>query len=143
MTRASAFAHFYFFHHELARLRSSHVSLVEGHTMFGFKPRLGSIRLFFCFFIIDLWLLSFSRLGLAFWQSDRVSQADGWLHLLLQGIRVDVSTLCWLFGVPMALSLLLGADNRFGKTWLWFMRGLLVASTLLLLFLELSTLSIY
>ena len=107
--------------------------------MFGFKPRLGSIRLFFCFFIIDLWLLSFSRLGLAFWQSDRVSQADGWLHLLLQGIRVDVSTLCWLFGVPMVLSLLLGADNRFGKTWLWFMRGLLVASTLLLLFLELST----
>ncbi len=107
--------------------------------MFGFKPRLGSIRLFIGFFIIDLWLLSVSRLGLAFWQSDRVSQADGWLHLLLQGMRVDVSTLCWLFGVPMVFSLLLGADNRLGKAWLRFMRGLLVASTLLLLFLELST----
>ena len=107
--------------------------------MFGFKVRLGSIKLFTCFFIIDLWMLSLGRLGLALWQDERVSQADGWMHLLLQGLRVDVSTLCWLLGVPMVLSLLLGGENRLGKVWLWGMRGLLVASTLLLLFMELST----
>ena len=107
--------------------------------MFGFTLRSGSIRLFSCFFIINLWMLSISRMGLALWQGERVSQADGWMHLLLQGMRVDVSTLCWLFGVPMVLSLLLESDNRFGKAWLWLMRGLLVAGTLLILFLELST----
>lgn len=107
--------------------------------MFGFKFRPGSLILFAGFFILDLWLLTLSRLGLALWHGERVSQADGWLHLLLQGMRVDVSTLCWLLGIPMGLSLLLGADNRLGKAWLWSMRGLLVASSLLLLFLELST----
>ena len=107
--------------------------------MFGFKFRLGSVKLFTCFFIINLWMLSISRLGLALWQEERVSQADNWIHLLLQGMRVDVSTLCWLFGVPMVLSLLLGGDNRLGKIWLWLMRGVLVSGTLLLLFLELST----
>lgn len=76
---------------------------------------------------------------MALWHGERVGQADGWLHLLLQGMRVDVSTLCWLLGIPMGLSLLVGADNRLGKAWLWGMRGLLVASSLLLLFLELST----
>ncbi len=107
--------------------------------MFGCKLRLGLVRLFASFLLFDLLLLSLSRLGLALWQQERVQQADGWGHLLLQGFRIDVSTLCWLFGVPMVFSMLLGAPNRAGRCWLWAMRGLLVAGTLLLLFLELST----
>ena len=107
--------------------------------MFGCKFRLGLVRLFAYFLLFDLLLLSLSRIGLALWQQERVQQANGWGHLLLQGLRVDVSTLCWLFGVPMMFSLLLGASNRAGRCWLWVMRGFLVVGTLLLLFLELST----
>ncbi|MBP8221365.1 MAG: hypothetical protein KAX58_07980, partial [Aeromonadaceae bacterium] len=67
--------------------------------------------MFAYFLLFDLLLLSLSRIGLALWQYERVQQANGWGHLLLQGLRVDVSTLCWLFGVPMMFSLLLGASN--------------------------------
>jgi phosphoglycerol transferase MdoB-like AlkP superfamily enzyme len=80
-------------------------------------------------------LLGGSRLGLALWQADQVSQARGWATVLVQGLRVDVATLCLLYGVPAVLLLLLPANR-------WLQRA--VASWLalcmaLLLLLELAT----
>ena len=57
--------------------------------------------------------LSLSRLGLALWQGDRVAAVDGWWPILLQGVRIDLSTLCYLLFLPAAISLCLS-----GPTWL-------------------------
>jgi phosphoglycerol transferase MdoB-like AlkP superfamily enzyme len=103
------------------------------------KQRLGPLWPFFCFLVLNLALLSFSRLGLALWQGDRVTSADGWGPVLLQGLRVDVSTLCWLFGVPAVFTLLLAGKHGPGRAWMWLMRLWLTAGTGLLLLLELAT----
>lgn len=103
------------------------------------KQRLGPLWPFFCFLLLDLALLSLSRLGLAWWQAQRVIGADGWGPVLLQGLRVDVSTLCWLFGVPAVFTLLLAGKHGPGRVWMGLMRLWLTAGTGLLLLLELAT----
>lgn len=103
------------------------------------KERLGPLWPFFCFFLLNLALLSLSRLGLAVWQAGRVTGAQGWEHLLLQGFRVDLSSLCWLFGVPAVLTALLAGPGPLGSGWLWLIRLWLSAGTGLLLLLELAT----
>ncbi len=57
------------------------------------KRLLGPVYPIFIFFIINLVILSLSRLGLSLWQSERVAAVDGWLPLFLQGVRIDVSSL--------------------------------------------------
>lgn len=99
----------------------------------------GPLWPFFCFFWLNLALLSASRLGLSAWQAGRVNEAQGWGHLLLQGLRVDLSTLCWLFGVPAVLTALFAGPGAPGRAWLWLMRLWLAAGTGLLLLLELAT----
>lgn len=87
------------------------------------------------FFIGGLLLLSAARLGLALWQYDAVSQADGWEAVMLQGVRVDVATLCLMFGLPAAVLLLLPASRPVRMiVSLW-----LAACLSALLFLELAT----
>ena len=63
------------------------------------------------FFLAGLVLLGLSRLGLALWYFDAVTQAGGWAPVLLQGLRVDVATLCLLYG-PVAAALLLAPSQR-------------------------------
>ncbi|MDX1267091.1 MAG: LTA synthase family protein, partial [Oceanisphaera sp.] len=103
------------------------------------KRALGPAWPFVCFLLLNLLLLSLSRLGLAVWQVERVTDTGGWAHLLLQGLRVDVSTLSWLFGVPMMFTMLLAHGHALGRGWLLLMRVWLVAGSLLLLFMELAT----
>ena len=47
------------------------------------------------------------RLALGLWQLERVDAVAGWQEMLLQGLRVDFATLCWLWGVPAVFTLLL------------------------------------
>lgn len=87
------------------------------------------------FFVAGLVLLSASRLGLAVWKFDQVTQAQGWTAVLLQGIRVDVATMCLLFGLPAVLVLLAPAYRPVHiAVSLW-----LSACMALLLQLELAT----
>ena len=87
------------------------------------------------FFLVGLVLLSASRLCLALWQFDQVTQVQGWAPVLLQGARVDVATLCLLFGPPAALLLLL-PGHRFVHLLVAAWLALCLA---LLLQLELAT----
>ena len=103
------------------------------------KHHLGPAWPFICFILLNLLLLTLSRLGLAAWHFERVTDTAGWGHLLLQGLRVDVSTMGWLFGVPMVFTMLLADGHALGRAWLRLMRLWLVAGSLLLLFMELST----
>ena len=62
-------------------------------------------------FVAGLVILSVARIGLALWKFDDVTQANGWASVLLQGLRVDVATLCLLLG-PLAIALLLLPARR-------------------------------
>jgi phosphoglycerol transferase MdoB-like AlkP superfamily enzyme len=61
--------------------------------------------------VLALSWLGLTRFGLALWYGERVQASDGWQPLLLQGLRVDIATLCWLWG-PLGLLLLLGHGRQ-------------------------------
>ena len=103
------------------------------------KRWLGPFWPFACFSLFALCLLGFSRLGLALWQADRVSAVDGWGTILLQGLRVDFATLCWVWGIPAMFTMLLAGPHGAGRVWLSLMRVWLTLSLWLMVFLEIST----
>ena len=86
-----------------------------------------------CALLLLGWL-SACRLGLAVWQHDAVAAADGWLPVLLQGVRVDVATVCLLLGIPAAVVVLLPSRSvqRMVAVWLTLVITVVV-------FLELAT----
>lgn len=88
---------------------------------------------------LSLLMLTFSRLGLMAWYHQAVSTEHGWLIMLLQGLRVDIATVCWLFGIPMALTVLLGSQRGLGRVWLMLMRVWLTIAPLVLVFMEVAT----
>ncbi|MGF1724931.1 LTA synthase family protein [Photobacterium nomapromontoriensis] len=94
---------------------------------------------FWVFGLTTLSLLMVSRLSLAFWLSDRVTKADGWMTIILQGLRVDISTLCWLFILPALLACVLPQSGMVGKIWRTVLRVWLVGSLWLMVYMELAT----
>lgn len=59
----------------------------------------GPFRAIFIFSLFVIFITTLSRIALGLWQADRVAAVDGWSHLLMQGLRVDIATLCWLWGI--------------------------------------------
>lgn len=102
------------------------------------KPRSVLFPILF-FVVINLILLSLSRLGLGLWQAERVNAVDGWTQLMLQGVRIDVSALCWLFGLPALFSVLLLNVKGADKIWRVILRIWLTASSVFILFMEVAT----
>ncbi|HGO5854486.1 TPA: LTA synthase family protein [Mannheimia haemolytica] len=88
---------------------------------------------------INLLILSLTRIGFGVWQSERVSAVDGWIPLILQGIRIDISALCWLFGLPALLSVLLFHPNKVGTVWRVILRVWLTLGSTFILFMEAAT----
>ena len=93
----------------------------------------------FIFFLVNLVVLSISRFALALWQMDRVNEVHGWMPLFIQGLRIDVSSLCWLFTIPVILAYFFAGNNAFGRVIQWVIRLYLVASSIFIVFMELST----
>lgn len=92
------------------------------------------------FFIgLNLVIFSLSRLGLALWQAERVTAVNGWLPLFTQGLRIDISALSWLLGVPALLTTLLFYNNLLGKIWRVVLRLWLTISSVFILFMEVAT----
>lgn len=92
------------------------------------------------FFVgINLLILSLSRLGLSLWQAERVSAVDGWLPLFLQGIRIDISALCWLFGIPALFTVLFLNNNTLGNVWRVILRIWLTVGSVFILFMKAAT----
>ncbi|WP_201788251.1 LTA synthase family protein [Basilea psittacipulmonis] len=80
------------------------------------------------------------RLGLSIWQAERVNQVQGWTNLIIQGWRIDIVSMCYLYGVPALLSVLLFYPNRLiGKVWRYILSLWLTISSVFILFMEVST----
>ncbi len=103
------------------------------------KQRLGPFRPFAVFCALALGSLTLSRIALGIWQLERVDAVAGWQEMLLQGIRVDFATICWLWGVPAMFTLLLAGPHTIGRGWMQLMRVWLTVGLWLMLFLEIST----
>lgn len=103
------------------------------------KQRLGNIYPIFIFFITNLILLSFSRLLLGLWQQERVEAVNGWLPMLLQGVRIDISSLCWLFSPLVIIAIFFGGNNGVGKVANFIVRLGLTAFSTFILFMEFTT----
>ena len=91
------------------------------------------------FFLIGLLVLGASRAGLSLWRHAEVAEVGGWGRVFVQGLRVDVATLCLLL-VPPALVLLLAPAQGAPARWIrWAMAAWLTTAIALLVFLELAT----
>ena len=87
------------------------------------------------FVLINLLIFTLSRLGLSLWQADRVSAVNGWTELFLQGLRIDIVALCYLFGVPALFSVLFHPS----RLWTKILRVWLTAGSVFILFMEIAT----
>lgn len=103
------------------------------------KRLFGPVYPIFIFFIINLVVLSLSRLGLSLWQQERVNAVSGWTELFLQGIRIDISSLCWAFSVAIVLACFGSGQNAFGRFIQFLIRCWLTAISTFLVFMEFAT----
>ena len=100
---------------------------------------LGPFRSILTFCFISLLFLTLSRIGLGIWQAERVAAVDGWSHLLIQGLRVDFASLCWLWGVAALGTAIFSGDHILGRIWKSILRIWLTLGLWLIVFLEIST----
>ena len=98
-----------------------------------------SFKAIIIFALIILAVTTVSRLGLSLWQLERVNDAQGWSHIILQGLRVDFATLCWLLGIAGLGTALLSGKHAIGKLWTVLLRIWLTLGLWLIVFLEIST----
>ncbi|WP_298776191.1 LTA synthase family protein [uncultured Shewanella sp.] len=103
------------------------------------KFNLGPLRPILVFCVIALIIMMISRLGLGLWQADRVTAAGGWSDLLIQGLRVDIATLCWLWGVAALGTAIFSGPHLIGRLWQVILRSWLTIGLWLIVFLEAST----
>lgn len=106
--------------------------MTRSHTLGPFRPII-------IFAAISLVIIMLSRLGLAIWQFERVDVAAGWSHLLLQGLRVDFATMCWLWGAAALGTAIFSGEHLIGQIWNKILRVWLTLGLLTLVFLEIST----
>ncbi|MGL4515542.1 MAG: LTA synthase family protein [Shewanella sp.] len=108
-------------------------------SIFRRPPAYGPFRAIIIFCLLILLIATASRIGLGLWQGERVAAVDGWPHLLLQGLRVDIATLCWLFGIATLGTALFSGDHFVGRLWRPILRLWLTLGLWIILFLEVST----
>jgi phosphoglycerol transferase MdoB-like AlkP superfamily enzyme len=107
--------------------------------MFRHSNQAGPFRALAIFGLLALAMVTLSRLGVGLWQGERVAAVDGWSHLLLQGLRVDIATLAWLWGGAALGTALLSGTHLVGRIWTLILRLWLTLGLWLILFLECST----
>lgn len=113
--------------------------MLSGLSAHGRHRAHGPFRAIFMFCLLVLLIASASRIGLGLWQAERVSAVDGWSHLLIQGLRVDLATLSWLWGIAALGTALFSGDHLIGRFWQSILRVWLTLGLWIIVFLEAST----
>jgi phosphoglycerol transferase MdoB-like AlkP superfamily enzyme len=103
------------------------------------KSLLGTFYPFFLYIIISLGVLFVSRLGLSLWQADRISSANGWVPVIFQGARIDISTIVIQVGIVAMFSTFLSGMRGIGRIWNRIVQVWLSFSLTLLIFMEIVT----
>lgn len=103
------------------------------------KPYFGPLYPIVAVFLMGIAIFFVSRLGLAIWHSDRVSDAHGWLTIFFSGLRVDIVSLCYLLILPALLSCLLSGNHIVGRAWHWVLRVWITLGLWLIVYMEVAT----
>lgn len=103
------------------------------------RAALGPLWITVVFLFVALVILSAFRLGLVIWQADRVNNLNDFFSIMLSGIRVDVSSLCYLFTVPILISLCAYVCNKCKALLRQFIMLWCILSMSLLVYLEVIT----
>jgi phosphoglycerol transferase MdoB-like AlkP superfamily enzyme len=90
-------------------------------------------------FLSLLLIFTLSRLSLAIWQHDRIESGSDWLHLLLGGMRIDISSLCYLLVLPALLHSMLSGEHLVGRIWAFVLRIWITLAFWLVVYLEVAT----
>ncbi|MCF7361503.1 LTA synthase family protein [Vibrio sp. A1-b2] len=104
-----------------------------------FKFLLGPIYPLAAASVAMIVLFTLSRIGLSLWHFDRVSDAHGWVEILLSGLRVDFASVSYLFILPALLASLLSGDHVIGRVWNWILRIWITAGLWLVVYMEAAT----
>lgn len=102
------------------------------------KYKLGALLPLLCFALIDLMLLSLSRLMLSIWQSERVFSTTDYGKIFIGGLRIDISSIGYLF-IPALLLVIAATLLRATRYIRLPLKVYLIGGSLLLLFFELIT----
>ncbi|RLA04435.1 MAG: LTA synthase family protein [Gammaproteobacteria bacterium] len=97
------------------------------------------LKPYFYVFSALLIFLTLTRLGLSIWLFERVSAVDGWLPVLIQGLRIDVATLCMLLVLPASVSMLLSGPRWLISAWNQVVKLWLTLVVFIMLFMEFTT----
>lgn len=89
----------------------------------------------FIFIVVNLLIFTLSRIGLSIWHAERISAVNGWAELFLQGLRIDIVAICYIFGPAALLTILFGTN----RIWLSFLRIWLTMWSVFILFMEVAT----
>ncbi len=73
------------------------------------------------------------------WQSERVTTIDDWFTVVINGLRVDISTLSYLLIIPVLCSALVLFIGRGTALLKWFLRFSLIAIMMVLVYMEVLT----
>ena len=103
------------------------------------KSWLGPLWVTVIFFLISLFILSAFRLGLVIWQSERIENITNFRMIMTNGVRVDISSLSYIFSIPLLISLVFyisrkGSQLLSKSLLVWY-----VISLCLLVYLEVIT----
>lgn len=104
-----------------------------------FKKILRPLWVSVIFFLVALLILSAFRLGFVIWQADRVSTIEDFLSIMINGLRVDTSSLCYLFALPILVTLLCYISNKGQALLQYFLMFWYTSSVALLVYLEVIT----
>ncbi|MCE7644430.1 LTA synthase family protein, partial [Vibrio fluvialis] len=102
------------------------------------KFKFGALLPLLCFALIDLVLLSLSRLMLSVWQSERVFSTTDFGQIFIGGLRIDISSIGYLFA-PALLLVIAATLLRATRYIRLPLKVYLVGGSLLFLFFELIT----
>ncbi|CAM4167127.1 LTA synthase family protein [Shewanella livingstonensis] len=97
------------------------------------------LQIIIIFSVMSLIILSVSRLGLSLWQADRVSDAQGWGYIFVQGLRVDFASVCWLWGIAALGTVIFSGEHLVGRAWVMILRLWLTLGLWVIIFLEASS----
>ncbi|AUI86079.1 hypothetical protein BS333_06610 [Vibrio azureus] len=103
------------------------------------KITFGPLRPIVLFSTFALLFLSVSRVLLSIWLSERIENIEDFIYIFIQGIRVDIATICWLFILPGLLSALLPVSGKIGQFWKVILRCWMVFGLWILVYMELAT----
>ena len=96
------------------------------------------IKPFITFFLMALIMLLLSRSLLLFWQFERVTDVEMFTRVLMNGFRIDISSIAYLLFIP-ALIHPFALFSRYSKEWLKVLKVWFLFGFCLLLFFELAT----